>query len=137
MSERVKANLIKYGCSAAFVALFAGGYIVSRDFAAAELVDKFRYLADAFTIPGLLLIMAGCLVWAESEGALDGISYAARMAFKSLIPAGRAGADEKYGDYVARKRANKVKGYSFLFIAGAVSMVVAVIFMVLFYSLYK
>ena len=51
MSEKGKANLIKYGSSALFVAVMAGLYIALRDFAGAELVDKFRYLTDAFTIP--------------------------------------------------------------------------------------
>lgn len=137
MSKRLKVNLAKYGFCALFVALLAWAYISLRDFAGAELVEQYRMLADAFTLPGILLIMFGAMAWVASEGALDGIAYCLRMAFFALIPGKRLERDEKYGDYVERKRANRTKGFGFLFIAGSVTMVVAIVFIALFYSVYQ
>lgn len=135
MSKRVKVLLARYGGSATFVGFMAWLYISLRDFDGAKLVDKYRMLSDAFTVPGILLLMFGCLIWISNLGALDGLAYAVSFAIRSLIPGARY-KDEKYGDYVERKRENRVKGYGFLFISGGVTMAVAIVFMILFYSLY-
>ena len=130
MSKRAKTLLTKYGCCAAFVAALAYVYIAARDFDGAALWEKLVMLCDAFTIPGMLLILAGAMVWVANMGALDGLSYAVAWAFRSLIPGGRASRDETYADYVERKRENKVRGYGFLFIAGGITMAVAIAFLV-------
>ena len=135
--SKLKVNLIKYGCCAAFVAILATAYISMRDFAGAEAVDKYLILCDAFTVPGMLLIMFGCLLWASSLGALDGLSYVVRFAVMSLIPGKRAQRDETYGDFLERRMANRTKGYGFLFISGLVTMAVALVFMAQFYHLYE
>lgn len=136
MSKRAISNLIKYGCSAAVVALLAWSYISLRDFAGAELVDKYRMLCDAFTIPGLMLILVGAMIWVSSQGALDGLVFCVRFAVFSLIPGKRVERDEKYADYVERRRGKRAKGYSFLFYSGLATMVIAGVFMALFYSVY-
>ena len=135
--SKLKVNLIKYGCCAAFVALLSITYISLRDFAGAEPVDQYLILCDAFTVPGMLLIMFGCLLWASSLGALDGLSYVVRFAVMSLIPGKRAQRDETYGDFLERRMANRTKGYGFLFISGLVTMAVALVFMAQFYHLYE
>ncbi len=135
--NKIKVALIKYGGCAAFVALLACIYIFNRDFAQLELVDKYLVLCDAFTVPGVLLLMIGCLVWASTQGALDGLGYAVNQAIAALIPGKRLGADERYGDYLERKRNNRAKGYGFLFYSGLITMAVALIFMGLYYSLYS
>ena len=132
MSRKVNT---RYWVSAAFVGFMAWLYISLRDFAGAKPADKYRLLSDAFAVPGLLLLLFGCLFWVSNLGALDGIAYAVYFAFRSLIPGGR-NKDEKYADYVERKRKNRVKGYGFLFVSGGVTMALAIVFMVLFYSLY-
>ena len=135
MSKQGKTRIAKYGGAAAFAGLMAWLYISLRDFDGAKLVDKYRMLSDAFTVPGILLLMFGCLVWISNLGALDGLAYAVNFAIRSLIPGGRY-KDEKYADYVERKRENRVKGYGFLFISGGMTMAVAIVFMILFYMLY-
>ena len=135
MSERSKTNLLKYGISAAVCAAMVWFYISVRDFSAQALVDKYRILCDAFTVPGLLAILAGVLLAVTNQGALDGIGYACSTAFKALIPGGRLKM-EKYYDYVQRKNEKRVKGYGFLFIVGGACMLIAVVFMILFYHLY-
>ena len=133
MSKQIKVLLIKYGGCAAFVGLLAYLYIDLRDYAGAQLVEKYQMLCDAFTIPGVLLLMFGALIWVANAGALDGLSYAVTFAIRSLIPGGRL-RDEKYADYVERKRENRVKGYGFLLIAGGVTMAVAIVFLVLYHT---
>ncbi len=135
MSKRARIKLIKYGSCAAFVALMAWLYISLREFEAEPRVEQYRILSDAFTIPGILLLMAGCLFWISGLGALDGFLYAGMYAIRALIPWGRH-KSEKYADYVERRRERKVKGYGFLFIAGGVTMLISIVFMVLFYQLY-
>lgn len=127
---------MKYGSCAVFDALMVVFYLSLRDLENAELVDKFLYLADAFTIPGMLLILLGAMVWVSNQGALDGIAYCVRLAIYSLIPGKRVERDEKYGDYVERKRGKRVKGYGFLFFSGIATMLIAFVFMAQFYYLY-
>ena len=135
MSKQARIRLIKYGAAAVFVGIMAYIYIAARDFASAALVEKYWILCDAFTIPGILLIMFGSLVWVSNMGALDGISYALAYLGRSLVPGMGGRSDEKYADYVARKRENPIRGYGFLFISGCITMAVALVFMALFFSL--
>ncbi len=137
MSKRIVVNLIKYTSSAAIVALLAWTYVSLREFEGVSLMEQYRILCDAFTIPGLLLILVGAMIWISTQGALDGIAYCVRFAIFSLIPGKRIDRDEKYGDYVERRRGKRASGYGFLFISGLVTMVIAGVFMVLFYSLYN
>ena len=135
MSKRAKARLAKHGGAAVFVGFMAWLYISLRDFAGANLADKCRILSDAFTVPGMLLLMFGCLIWFSNGGVLDGLVYGARLAIRSLIPGGRY-RDEKYADYVERRRQSRVKGYGFLFLSGGAAMAAAIVFIILFYTLY-
>lgn len=134
MSKHAKSLLIKYCSCAVFVAVMAYFYISPRNFAAATLLEKYWILCDALTIPGMLLIMAGAMIWVSNLGALDGIGYVLSMLGRSLVPGMRAKADEKFADYVERKREKAIRGYGFLFIAGGVTMAAALVFMALFFS---
>jgi hypothetical protein len=102
---------------------------------AVDIQDKYRILSDAFTIPGVVLMLCGALVWIANEGAFEGISYAVSYSLRMLIPGVRK-EHERYRDYVERRRENgPVKGYSFLVITGAAFFAVALVFVALFYSL--
>lgn len=99
-----------------------------------DTAERFRLLADAFTIPGVIMVMVGFLVMVANVGFFHGISYVVTFAIKMLIPGPNKGR-ERYGDYVERKRKQgKVKGYGFLFITGLIFVLIAVIFTVLFYT---
>ena len=135
MSNRLKVNLLKYGISA----LVCGGmvyfYIAVRDFSTQSLMEQYRILCDAFTIPGVLAIMFAFLLAISNDGFFLGLSYAVGVAMKALIPGGRLKI-EKYYDYVERRKGKKITGYGFLFLVGGVCLAAAVVFMVLFYRLY-
>ena len=135
MSQEKKQLIIKYGLSGLFCLVLAGLYIGLRDFNHLSLVEKYLVICDAFTIPGILLILLGILVFLSNQGAMDGLGYALSYAIKMLIP-GNKDRQEKYFDYVSRKRGRNISGYGFLFISGGISLLVSLVFMFLFYQLY-
>lgn len=136
MSKELQIKLIKYGLSAAVTLGLAGWYIGARDFAGAELVDKYCMLCDAFSIPGIVLVMLGCMLWVSNEGVMHGVTWVLGFSWRALIPGKRKNV-ERYYDYVQRKRAKgKVTGYGFLFVVGGISLGIALVFMILFYRLY-
>ncbi len=136
MSQSTKSNLIKYGTS-----FLAGGglfylYLSLREFPVEEAAENYRMLSDAATVPGLLFIMFGLLIWISTRGVLDGVSFMLSRLFRGLVPGGRMQADEKYADYIEKRheKAKKISGYGFLFITGLVFIAVAVVFTILFYT---
>ena len=140
MSASLKKNLIKYGVTSILSLALAFLYIYMRvDFSnpgATELVEWYRIVCDGFTIPGLILLMFGCLMSLSNAGAMDGLGYVVVNGFKMLIP-GAAIKMERYKEYLERRRANRVRGYGFLYVVGAACMAVALVCMVLFYGIYK
>ncbi len=132
MSKRVKKRLIKYGGCAVFVGLMAWGYIALRNFNACSFAEKLTMLCDAFTVPGMLLLMVGLLITLANAGAVDGLAYALSVAGKALIPGGRK-RTESYADFVERRNEKHAKGYGFLLISGGVTMGIAMIFLVAYH----
>lgn len=139
MRSSLSKTLIKYGISFGISFLLAFIFVNARvdfhDLAATATIDWYRILCDAFTIPGLLFLMLGCMMSLSCQGALDGVTYVLKNAFKMLIP-GMGLKMERYYEYVEHKRANRAKGFGFLYITGLVCMAVSLIFMYLFYRLY-
>lgn len=135
--KNLKTILLKYGITVFIGGLMAYSVISSYGLAAAQTdAEIYRILADAFTIPGVVILLCGVLVAIANEGTFEGLSYAVTYAFKMLIP-GTGKTHEKFGDYVARRREKGgVKGYGFLFVVGGVFMAIAVVFIALFYSVY-
>lgn len=137
MKKQIVTLLRKYISCALVVGGLVWLFLSLRDYEGASQADRYRMLCDAFTIPGVILIMVGALVWVSTQGALDGITYCVRFAIFSLIPGKRLERDEKYAEYVERKSSNRMKGYGFLFISGAITMAVAFVFMFLFNRAYQ
>ena len=133
MSDQLKARLIKYGFSALFVAVIAVVYTTGWDFANVSLLDKLRLLSDAFAVPGILLMLFGGMLWVSNQGGLDGMGYILSNLGRSLIPGGRSKKDERFADYVERRRSKPVRGYGFLFISGGISLGIGIAFLVAFY----
>ena len=100
-------------------------------------VEKYKILADAFTIPGMLMILFAALLWVSSEGAFDGLGYAFRQFGSMIIPFfGRKYKHKTYYEYKTEKKDKRARGYSFLFFVGLAFMVVAVVFIILHDSVY-
>lgn len=136
MSEKTRIRLLKYGITGIACALVALLYCWSRGFLQLELAEKYRTLCDAFTVPGLLLLCVGVLIWASNDGLFYGLSYCLHVAWRALIPGARY-QTERYYDYVTRKKEKRYSGYGFLFLCGGVCMGLAILFMILFYSIYE
>ena len=137
MKNPWKGRIVKYFAAVLFCALMVWVYIGNHDFASLSQLEKYRILCDAFTVPGLLLILIGLLVWISNQGALDGISYAVRGLFRVFVPgAGFRQNLETYYDYLKRKEEKRVKGYGFLFLVGGISLAIALMFYFLFYSVF-
>ena len=134
MSEKTKTNLIKYGSCLAFALVLGALYLSDKGLLTLSLQMQLRYISDVFYVSGVLLVMTGSLIWASNEGALDGVSYGLSMAVRSLIPGGRAKRDERYGDYVARRRQKNVKGYGFLFLAGGILLTIGLVLTAVYYA---
>ena len=135
MSDKAKERLLKYGICGLFTALMVWAFFGLRD-TPVTTAEWMRMLCDAFTLPGVILLCVGGLVWASQEGALDGLGYVVSFAVKSLIP-GKRSTIEKYADYVARRREKARGGFGFLLISGAIVMAIAMIFFALFYLTYQ
>ena len=140
MSSPLKKNLIKYGISVSLALLMAYAFVALRvDFEHPEetaLVDWYRILCDAFTVPGLLFLMFGAFMSLSNEGALDGLGYVCVNGLKMLIPGGGM-KTETFKDYLERRRNNRVRGYGFLYVTGFGCLAIAAVFMILFYSVYQ
>ena len=95
--------------------------------------EKIKVLADAFTVPGIMLVAFGALTYVSTEGIFDGVSYAGRLAFRALVPGMRNNPVEKYGDYKLAKNEKRAKGYSYLFFIGLAFAFIGVIFTALFF----
>lgn len=133
MNRKLK-NLLKYGITASIGLLMVTLTVDLHGYAAAENTqEKIRILADAFTIPGVVIILFGVLVMIANEGMFDGLTYVFSYAAKMLIP-GMDKTHERYADYVTRKREKgPMKGFGFLFVVGGIFLAVSILFTVLFF----
>lgn len=126
-----------------FAAFMTGGFITwfilkANSFAEVEeTAEKYRILSNAFTSPGVILIMVGILVWISTKGALDMYSYAMGGLFRRLIPGARLtnpAEKETFYDYTQKKNAKRAKGYAFLFVSGGIFTAVGIVFLILFHT---
>lgn len=99
----------------------------------ANQAQRMRLLADAFTIPGVLFMMVAALVWVASDGFFDGFGYAGRVTARMLLPFLKI-EEEKYYDYKMRKAGNRLHGYSFIFFTGLLFFVIAILLIILYYT---
>ena len=130
-------RVIQYGSSFAVAAGIMWLYLSTHGLGdELSVSEKLRLWCDACTIPGLLYLMFGALVWASGLGALDGLSYALGNLFRSLIPGARARAQKEYYEYVQERREKRLQitKYAFLFISGLILLAAAVILLILFYQ---
>ena len=135
MKKETKNKVISYSIIAAMGLLISFVFLRLRSFNAVTLpAERYRLLADAFTIPGIAFMMFGALIWVAGLGALDAVKGLLRR----LIPGSRLNSEdnESYYEYIQKKRAKKTKAYLPLVLVGAVYTVFAIIFIILFYQVF-
>lgn len=136
--SKLSKNLLKYGITTAIGLIMAVVYIFSRDYGGRgfwswPLMNKALIICDAFTIPAVMFLGIGSLVWVSAQGALDGVSFTLKHGIWSLLP-GRRKKHLRYYDYVQQKRANRPQGFGFLFVVGIAFLAIALIFMAVYYG---
>ncbi len=129
MKTRVFLPLIislAFGGIVAFLVLYLSGY---SDFSAPV---EYRVLADAMTLPAVLLMGAGVLILASRSGVFDVFSYAFSRLVGILAPFMRH-SDERFYDFKSRKsRMDFAKGAAPLLV-GTLFLISALMFLFLFY----
>ena len=138
MKEKLKNILIKYSISTGIGALLVWFFLWLRDFTGKEpRAVRYLLLCDAFTIPGVMMILTAALIALSNEGALLSIGYMLGYAFRMLIPGLGGSKHERYADYIERKMGKRVKGYGFIFVTGAAFFAIAMVYLALFYKYFK
>lgn len=136
MSERTKRFLIRFIVALLVGAALALLFLLARKFftGAYEGKDRIRYLADAFTIPGVTLLLSGLLVWCTRKGAFDGVTFSVGLFFHTIFRPGTM-TKQKYPDYVAEKQEKRKEkpGHTYLYAAGGIYLVVAIVFLLFYY----
>lgn len=132
--KRQTGIAFKYGLTALGGVLTTVVFLKSRQFSMQlPAAERYRLLCDAFTVPGLLLMLSAALIALSNAGSFHGLGYLTSFALRVLIPA-FGPPDESYGDYLKRKeKKGRVKGYGFLLQVGLVFFLPALIFLLLFY----
>ncbi len=133
-----KKIILQYSITAVCASIFTLSILWLRNFwTETDLAQKYRILSDAFTVPGVILIMVSLLIWVSSEGFFDGITYALKQVSGMFIPSvGRKYKHVKYHEYKAEKKEKRLHGYWFLLFVGLVFVAIAVVFLILFNSVY-
>ena len=129
--EKIIAFAIRYGITFAIMVvitiLLINHFGYSPD---APADDRYLVLADAFTVPAMIAMLFGALLWVSTTGFFDSIGYAVSVAVNIILPIKRNPKIEKYYDYKVRKAEKRFKGYGFLLISGAIYFVIALVFIV-------
>jgi hypothetical protein len=99
------------------------------------LVEQYRVLCDAFSIPGIMMVLFALLFSLNNLGALDTIAYLMSFLPRIIAP-GAFGEPEQLIDFVEKRRLKRSKGYGFLYIVGFVFLGVAIFYLVKFYSVF-
>ena len=126
-----RKTLLRYGITLAAASVMLLIVLWINDYGnATDISEKYRILADAFTVPGVILVMLTALVRLSAEGAFDGLGYVVRHGMHMLIPK-KGYNHETYYDYKKSKDGKKPHGYSCMFFVGAAFVLVAVVFIIL------
>lgn len=89
----------------------------------------YRFLSDGFSIPGVLFLCFGILLWLANLGSFNGIGYAMKHLVLMLIPLSRK-KHETYAQYLETRKT--VSGFGFLFVIGGLFLLLGIVFLMLF-----
>lgn len=132
MKKSTKANIYKCMIALALGGLVAWYYITSRWSDALTQAEQMCILCDAFSLPGTFMFLSGVLCSVNYSGGLDTIAYLMSWLPRVIAP-GAFGEPKHLLDFVEERRAKRKKGYGFLYLVGLFFLVIAIVFLVLFY----
>ena len=135
MRKSLKVRILRFLSAVSVAALVTWAYANSRWEADMAEVLRYRVLCDAFTIPGILMVMIALLFTMNNIGALDTIAYLMSFLPRMIAP-GVFGEPQMLIDYVQQRRERRSKGYGFLYIVGFIFLGIAIFYLIKFYSVF-
>ncbi len=95
--------------------------------------ETMRILSDAFTVPGLVLLLCGLFVWILRQGTFSGMGYALKQLYMTMRSEKyREEHKESFSDYRERKQSRKPP-FLFLIVTGCVFLVPGILFSILYF----
>ena len=134
MTRQQRTRLLKYGLTTVLTAAVVIYYAASRNALQLEKIEMYRVLCDAFTLPGIFLMLFGVMMFMNELGALDTLAYFGHYLLHTFLPVA-FGEGKSYLDFIEERRSKRNKGYGFLFIVGGAFTLVGVVFLILFLRL--
>ena len=127
-----KGLIISYIITNGVCILFVIGHLFRFNvFKQTDLQEIYRILADAFFIPGALLLLITAFIALSNQGSVDAIGYMLKRFGQMIIPFVKK-KHERYSDYVENKK--RVHGYSFLGWTGLIYFAIGMLFTGLFFT---
>lgn len=115
-------------------------YVSSKGIRNKRPADRYKILADGFTIPGLLVTGFGLMMVISDTGTLDGVIYGMQTAFRmltfQLLSKGKQ--QPNYSDFkdhreeMRQLRRLRGGGFGFMIITGGAFLAAAVVFVFLY-----
>lgn len=132
MNYKKERPWLKWLISFGIGLVIAMAVIVSRGTFSDGLLKKdvIRYCSDGFFISGILLAGAGILVFCSRNGTFDMLTYGVKTAVHTWFHTGNK---ESFYDYKQRL-GEKVTPCAFLIIPGLVFLLIAAVFVGMFYQ---
>jgi len=112
------------------LAIALAGVVLLDVLNAQTLRDVFRLLSDCFFLAAALLLATSGLTWAKNGGAWDGLGFTFKTLFARMMP----DYDSRRVTFAQYKEKREEKSASPIpaLVAGAVYLVLAIVFLVLF-----
>lgn len=134
-----KNRLIKYLSTTVFCTAITVYYVLTQGLGDKTLAEKFRVLADGFTIPALLVGGLGLMMIIADTGTLDGVVYGMQVAFQMLtFQLVSKKKPVNYGEFKEQREENRRErkenggGFGYLVIVSGAFLLIAIIFVLLF-----
>jgi hypothetical protein len=138
MSKKKLFNLIFIIVLCCAVAFY---YISSKKIRFQRPAEKYKILADGFTIPGLLVTSFGLLMVISDTGTLDGVVYGMQTAFRMLtFQFFSKDKQPTYGEFkdhreeMRQLRRMRGGGFWYIVITGGVFIAIAVVFVIMYFK---
>lgn len=98
-------------------ALFTGAVFLRGVLKAEGAADVLRCFSDAAFVAGVVMLVAGGLMWTADQGVADGLGYGASLIFRKR---GRNFEEnrESYSEYKERKHTKKIRVAEFIICGG-------------------
>lgn len=105
--------------------------LMLRGYSAQDPIEvRYLNLSDAFTVPAVIMIMVGILVWISSMGGFDMLGYAFKRAKEAFIPS-PSYHHEQFYDYKVRQDEKRAKSFGYMFISGGIYFIPGIVFNIL------